>query len=672
MSITTAGSTSIPRLSISKLLTIGTCISVAALLVFAATSFWVMSRIKVNGPIYRDIVRDKDMIADVLPPPEYVIESYLVAHQAAAAGSRGDAAALVQFKERFKKLRAEYDDRHAFWQKELPPGEMKTMLVEDSYKPALEFYRVADEEKGEKDKAAAAFARLDSSYENHRKQIDRLTAFSAKDTAQDEKDTAAYLGRSTWLMAVIGILMTLAIAFVNLYILRAVTASFRYCREIVTRLSEGDLTADVKVSGNGGVRSMLESLATLTVNLRRMIGRMVEESTNIAVSVSQISIDSRRIARDSAQVAGSSEQVARSSEEMAATSADVAGNCEQAAVNSRAIGEVAADGYGLLQTTIERMETTRHEMEQTLQVIGKLGHSSERIGQIADMIQDIADQTNLLALNAAIEAARAGDQGRGFAVVADEVRALAERTTKATREIGEMIKTIQSETGQAVSAMQRSAEDVESGARGAEESGAALMRITGQLDEISTEIGQIATATQQQSISTNEVAENITGISTSAAVFLESAHSMAEKLEQLVAVSEEMKKTAETFSIPTNDLTMLNTAKIDHLAFVGRIERCLDGTESVQADKLPDHTCCRFGKWYFDEGQELCARSTSFKSINPPHEEFHKAAREAVELHGRGDIGEAFQRLMHAQELSSRIVDLLDRVQEECDVAQAA
>jgi methyl-accepting chemotaxis protein len=347
----------------------------------------------------------------------------------------------------------------------------------------------------------------------------------------------------------LALVIVVAAVLINLYIFNGVVNSFKYCREIITRLSEGDLTVDVVVAGQGGVRTMLESIQSLTINLRRMVGRLVDESNNIAASVSQISIDSRQITRGSAEIAGSSESAARSSEEMASTSAEVAGNCEMAAVNSRSIGEVAAEGYGLLQETIDRMVSTRHEMEQTLEIIGKLGHSSERIGQIADMIQDIADQTNLLALNAAIEAARAGEQGRGFAVVADEVRALAERTTKATREIGEMIKTIQSETGQAVSAMQRSAGEVESGARIAEESGAALMKITTQLDDISAEIGQIATATEQQTMTTNEVAESISGISASAATFLESTSSMTEKLERLVAVSDEMKKTAESFKI---------------------------------------------------------------------------------------------------------------------------
>jgi methyl-accepting chemotaxis protein len=447
-------------------------------------------------------------------------------------------------------------------------------------------------------------------------------------------------------------------------------AAFRYCREIVQRLSDGDLTGNVEIAGKGGVRTMLESLAALTVNLRQMAARMVDESNLIAVSAEQVSIDARRIAHGSAQVAVSAESVARSSEEMADSAAEVAANCEQAAVNSRAIGEVAAEGYGLLQATIERMVATRRDMDQALNVIGKLGASSERIGQIADMIQDIADQTNLLALNAAIEAARAGEQGRGFAVVADEVRALAERTTRATREIGEMIKTIQIETGQAVSAMTRSAEDVDAGARGAEESGAALLKITDRLDEIAREIGQIADATQQQTVSTNEVAENITGISESAAGFLNSTSSMSAKLEQLAAVSEKLKEAAGAFKIPANALSMLDTAKTDHLAFVARIERCLEGNESIQAETLPDHTCCRFGKWYFSEGQQACAGAMTFKAIDPPHQEFHRVAREVVELHNRGNDKEAFQRLGRAQDISGQIVGMLEKVKAECRGAE--
>ena len=136
-------------------------------------------------------------------------------------------------------------------------------------------------------------------------------------------------------------------------------------------------------------------------------------------------------------------------------------------------------------------------VSQTAQTVETLGSRSYQIGQIIGSIEDRADQTNLLALNAAIEAARAGEQGRGFAVVADEVRALAERTTKATKEIGEMIKSIQLETKSAVSAMEEGGMQVEQGTIAAAKSGEALRNILEQIGNVTVQVNQIAVAAEQ-------------------------------------------------------------------------------------------------------------------------------------------------------------------------------
>jgi methyl-accepting chemotaxis protein len=148
-------------------------------------------------------------------------------------------------------------------------------------------------------------------------------------------------------------------------------------------------------------------------------------------------------------------------------------------------------------------------VQESARTVESLGARSDQIGAIIGTIEDIADQTNLLALNAAIEAARAGEQGRGFAVVADEVRALAERTTRATREIGEMIKAIQGETRDAVAAMEQGVSQVEAGTIEAARSGEALRDILEQVNSVAMQVNQIATAAEEQTATTGEIASNM-------------------------------------------------------------------------------------------------------------------------------------------------------------------
>jgi methyl-accepting chemotaxis protein len=307
----------------------------------------------------------------------------------------------------------------------------------------------------------------------------------------------------------LGILLSLTIsAFIIKGLLRELGGEPSYVREIARSVAKGDLSVAVKVESRFQ-GSILWEMKTMVENLRKLVEMTVDISSSIASASNQLHANSDQIATGAEEVASQTSTVATASEEMSSTSADIARNCTLAADLSNQATDSANNGASVVNESIMGMNVITDRVRKTADTIVSLGYRSEQIGEIIGTIEDIADQTNLLALNAAIEAARAGEQGRGFAVVADEVRALAERTTKATREIGEMIKAIQDETKLAVHAMEEGVKEVEKGAESSQKSGQVINEILNNINEISMQISQIATAAEQQTATTGEVTVNI-------------------------------------------------------------------------------------------------------------------------------------------------------------------
>jgi methyl-accepting chemotaxis protein len=195
------------------------------------------------------------------------------------------------------------------------------------------------------------------------------------------------------------------------------------------------------------------------------------------------------------------------------------------------------------------MNSIAERVRSTAKAVESLGSRSDQIGAIVGTIEDIADQTNLLALNAAIEAARAGEQGRGFAVVADEVRALAERTTRATREIGEMIKAIQLETKSAVIAMEEGVSEVAKGSEKAADSGRALEQILQQINDVNAQIHQVATAAEEQTATTSEISNNMQQITEVVAQTSRGAHESASSANRLSALADDLRRIVGQFKV---------------------------------------------------------------------------------------------------------------------------
>jgi Methyl-accepting chemotaxis protein len=275
------------------------------------------------------------------------------------------------------------------------------------------------------------------------------------------------------------------------------------------KAAAGDLSVRVEVDGVGEIHRLGTAFNTMMHDMNKAMRQFFSVADLVRDSVQLVQNTTNAMVNAAEEVALQSSTIATASEEMSATSADIARNCLYAAENSQKATEQTTSGAQIVRSSADVMENIAQRVMQSSETVQGLGQRSDQIGAIVGTIEDIADQTNLLALNAAIEAARAGEMGRGFAVVADEVRALAERTTRATREIGEMIKAIQQETGGAVTSMEQGVVEVEKGMDSSRRSGDALQQILEGINEVTLQVHQIATAAEEQTAVTGEISTNI-------------------------------------------------------------------------------------------------------------------------------------------------------------------
>ena len=307
-----------------------------------------------------------------------------------------------------------------------------------------------------------------------------------------------------------GVIFSILVAIAISYLVnRVIMAPIRSTVLVIESMAGGDLTKRVDVCSSDEIGDMASHLNDFIDSLHNTIRSFANNALDLASASEQLNNTSDRIATGAEEVAAQSATVATAGEEMSATSSDIAQNCQMAAEGAQRASQSAQNGAEVVEKTVVVMGQIAEKVQETAKTVESLGARSDQIGNIIGTIEDIADQTNLLALNAAIEAARAGEQGRGFAVVADEVRALAERTTRATREIGEMIKSIQKETKNAVTAMEQGVIQVETGTDEAAKSGAALRDILEQVNDVAMQVNQIATAAEEQTATTSEISSNM-------------------------------------------------------------------------------------------------------------------------------------------------------------------
>ncbi len=448
---------------------------------------------------------------------------------------------------------------------------------------------------------------------------------------------------------VIGLAIIIASTLTQWVLCRKAFAPLDAVVQALEKAAEGDLSVKVVVTEKGELKRLADSFNKMMGDMNRAMRQFFSVADLVRDSVGMVGETTASMVTVAEDVAMQAGTIATASEEMSATSGDIARNCLYAAENAQKVVDETHKGSELVKNSSYLMDNIARRVNAASGTVEGLGKRSDQIGAIVNTIQDIADQTNLLALNAAIEAARAGEYGRGFAVVADEVRALAERTTKATKEISSMINSIQAETQSAVASMAEGVGEVKRGTDETGRSGDALESILIKINDLTMQVSQIATAAEEQTATTQEITNNIQTITDVVSRNVENARSTTRASNLLVQQVDELHALVSNFrlgkAIEWDDSFSTGVSLFDqqHQRLFDMVNELHDAMQQKRSkdaigsilNGLAEYTVNHFGD------EERLFAQTSY-----PDEARHKALHknlvdQVVELIGKFKRGEA-------------------------------
>jgi len=570
-------------MTIQNRLMITSGLTLMVLVVVSWISYTTTETVRIKGDTYNHIVNSKDLIADVLPPPEYIIEARLASLEIVEDPKEFD-----RFMDRLSILEKEFRDRQVYWEKSDLDPKLKAMITGEAKTTAEVYFSLVNEEliplirHGQIDEARSlTHGKLEKAFQKHYDTIYPIVK-EATQQAQDHEATADELvssGHVKMFFAAVGGFLAALILFI--LTTRRITSRLGEFKKVADALSSGDadLTRRIRFEGSDEI-----------VEVANSFNRFLDKVANIAEDA-QRDAQNAHIANEKANKSlVHSEMMITLSGHMTGGAVsgakDLQDSAQQAVVSlvdvnalnasiSEVVLEVRESTGGIINSISQIAEMINENRENAEQLQKNIGD----ISQIIALIKDISDQTNLLALNAAIEAARAGEHGRGFAVVADEVRKLAERTQKATSEVEVTINMLKQSAG----SMVESSETTEEHA----------MESTRKLDDFTQSLGA------------------------------------------LIEKSEVIKQDNEFISYEIFGIL----AKLDHLVFK------LNAYGSIFDNELKaqfgDHHGCRLGKWYeHGDGKKAFGHTDSYRRLEEPHKIVHENVLRALECVKRDDCVE--------------------------------
>lgn len=354
----------------------------------------------------------------------------------------------------------------------------------------------------------------------------------AEEMSRKSADAYSSARSITIAVVVIAFLFSLAAGYA---IARLIANPLNELVSLVAKVASGDLREKSGIVSKDEVGKLADSINRMVEHLRGLIGGIMQSSHNVAASSEQISSSSEEIASSSTNQAQSAASITELFNELSTAIHSVARSAEQAAELSEATVQAAKEGEKIV-------EASASGMQQVNLTMTRLEEDSQKIGDIIEVIDEIADQTNLLALNAAIEAARAGEQGRGFAVVADEVRRLAERSSEATKKITGIIKVMQENTRQSVTAVTNSAAQ-------SDRTGEAFANIINMVNQSAEKVAEIAAACEEEAAQASEVMQSVESIAAASEEAAAASEETAASCQSLAQLAEELNASVAVFKV---------------------------------------------------------------------------------------------------------------------------